>query len=314
MNVRKALHAACLVAGISMLSLPTHGALFRAYISSAGSDSNPCTITQPCRLLPAALAAVADGGEIWMLDSANYNSSTVTISKSVTILSVPGAVGSVVSIGLGNDAIDISGSGINVTLRHLVIGPFPGGSGHGVAMVQGSTLTIDDCAISGVNGSGVLVNSAGKVRITGSTMQNNGVAGIWVNGALSSTTTIDVAETTLAGNDKGIVIDSGDASTTLHGAIRNSRITQNNNVGVYALSESAGDVTFTVSNSIISDNGTTGLSCQGGGARVWATGNTVNGNGLGFDNACSFFNTDGRNAVQYNGSDSLGTIQTQPTL
>jgi hypothetical protein len=47
--------------------------------------------------MPAALAAVADGGQIWMLDSANYNTSPVVIAKSVSILAVPGAVGSLVA-------------------------------------------------------------------------------------------------------------------------------------------------------------------------------------------------------------------------
>ena len=61
---------------------------FRAYLSSSGSDSNPCTVQQPCRLLPAALAAVADGGEIWILDSANFNAGTVAVAKSVSIVAL----------------------------------------------------------------------------------------------------------------------------------------------------------------------------------------------------------------------------------
>lgn len=48
-----------------------HAQLFRAYLAIGGSDSNPGTLPAPCRLLPAALNAVADGGEVWMLDSAN---------------------------------------------------------------------------------------------------------------------------------------------------------------------------------------------------------------------------------------------------
>ena len=80
-----------------LLSSSAGAQLFRSYIASDGSDANPCTLPQPCRLLPAALAAVADGGEIWMLDSANYNTGPVTIGKSVAILAVPGAVASVLS-------------------------------------------------------------------------------------------------------------------------------------------------------------------------------------------------------------------------
>src|SRR4051812_8876772 len=79
--------------------LAAHAQLFRAYIASFGADTNPCTVAAPCRLLPAAIAAVKDGGEIWLLDSANFNSGAVTINKNVSIQAVPGQVGSVVAFG-----------------------------------------------------------------------------------------------------------------------------------------------------------------------------------------------------------------------
>jgi hypothetical protein len=86
------------LAGLLLAAGTSHAQLFRAYLASDGNDANPCTLPQPCRLLPAALTAVASGGEIWMLDSANYNSAMVNIGKSVSILAVPGAVGSLVAL------------------------------------------------------------------------------------------------------------------------------------------------------------------------------------------------------------------------
>src|ERR1700682_574931 len=89
MNPRKALCSVFLVfATLTICASAQAAGLFRAYLASGGSDSNPCTVAAPCRLLPAALAAVTDGGEIWMLDSANYNTATVSITKSVTILAI----------------------------------------------------------------------------------------------------------------------------------------------------------------------------------------------------------------------------------
>ena len=82
-----------------LLSTAAQAQLFRSYVAPVGNDGNPCTLASPCRLLPAALAAVINGGEIWMLGSANYNTGPGTIYKSVTILAVPGALGSVVAIG-----------------------------------------------------------------------------------------------------------------------------------------------------------------------------------------------------------------------
>jgi len=102
------------------LAASAHAQLFRAYLSGSGSDTNPCTLVAPCRLLPAALNAVASGGEIWMLDSANYNSSTVNITKSVSILAIPGVVGSIVAVNSGH-AITINNAGAKVALRDLVI-------------------------------------------------------------------------------------------------------------------------------------------------------------------------------------------------
>jgi len=110
-----------LLAFLSLLAVSSmaQAQLFRAYVASYGNDGNPCTVTTPCRLLPAALNAVAPGGEIWMLDSANFNLGTVDIAKSVSILAVPGAVGSIVAVA-GNPAITIQTSGVDVTLRNVV--------------------------------------------------------------------------------------------------------------------------------------------------------------------------------------------------
>jgi hypothetical protein len=60
------------------------------------ADAIPCRLTWPCRLLPAARNSVADGGNIWMQGSANCNTETAAIGKSVSILAVPGVVGSIV--------------------------------------------------------------------------------------------------------------------------------------------------------------------------------------------------------------------------
>ena len=60
-----------LIAAFCLAGATAHAQSFRTYLASYGSDTNPCSVTAPCRLLPAALNAVADGGDIWMLDSAN---------------------------------------------------------------------------------------------------------------------------------------------------------------------------------------------------------------------------------------------------
>ena len=84
---------ALLVASSLLLPLSSHAQLFRAYLATYGADTNACTVVAPCRLLPAALAAVANNGEIWMVDSGNFNSGTVNVTKNVKIQAVPGRWG-----------------------------------------------------------------------------------------------------------------------------------------------------------------------------------------------------------------------------
>ena len=42
-----------------LLSATAHGQLSRSYVASTGNDANPCNLQAPCRLLGAALTAVA---------------------------------------------------------------------------------------------------------------------------------------------------------------------------------------------------------------------------------------------------------------
>jgi hypothetical protein len=130
----------------SIYSSTVLAGLFRAYISFNGNDGNPCTITAPCRLLPTALAAINDGGEIWMVDSANYNTGPVTINKSVKILAIPGALGSI--IGNGGDAIIINAPNGNVTLRNLSVLNFGGGV-NGITIQDAAGVHLEKLAIDG---------------------------------------------------------------------------------------------------------------------------------------------------------------------
>ncbi len=164
---------------------PASAGLFRAYLSVTGSDANPCTVTAPCRLLPAALAAVDPDGEIWMLDSANYNAGPVVVDKSVTILAVPGALGSFVASG--GPALTVAAPATNVSLRNINVRPLSGSEGQVGIQVQGTGLVfgMEGCDVAAFNASGGI-----GVRIT--------------NAAIAH-----VARTRLTGNDVGLDVASG---------------------------------------------------------------------------------------------------------
>src|SRR6187401_2596973 len=59
----------------------------RTFVSTSGSDANPCTRTDPCRNFQAAIANTLAGGEVVALDSGGYG--TFTVDKSLTIAGAP---------------------------------------------------------------------------------------------------------------------------------------------------------------------------------------------------------------------------------
>ena len=329
MTHRTAIRSALALVAALLLSAPAHALLFRAYLAPTGSDANPCTLPQPCRLLPAALTAVADGGEIWMLDSANYNSSSVNITKSVTILAVPGALGSVVAAG-GN-AIEIATAGVKVALRNLVIVPLVGGGGtSGINMTNGAALTVENCLIANLPETGIFVNTAASVRVTDTTIRDNGDTGldleggarasvtratisgngntgVYVFGSGANTTTADIANSTLDANLTGVYAWSIHASGVVKVSVRDSQIARNS-FGLYAQSNFGASVTFSASNNMIANNGSEGMSSYFAGSKMWASGNTVSDNGLGLYNDSGLFESAGNNAVRNNGTNKTGTI------
>jgi parallel beta helix pectate lyase-like protein len=244
LNGLRAIFACALLASAS-----AHAGLFRVYLASTGSDSNPCNLPQPCRLLPAALTAVADGGEIWMLDSANYNTGTVTIDKSVSIIAIPGAVGSILAMNAG-PAISISAAGLNIALRNVVLGPFAGlAAASGVQMTGASTLVIEGSVIADLptSASGVFVQGGGTVMITNTVLRNNG----------------------------GYAIDARDGATVVIGS---SQMLGNASGGISAGSASAATTLATVTNCAIS-GGSYGIKAEttgvGAVARISVRGTTV---------------------------------------
>ena len=193
------------VLAASLLCGAAHAQMFRAYLASYGADTNPCTVAAPCRLLPAALGAVSSGGQVWILDSANYNSGPVTISKDVTILAVPGVVGSLVAVAGGPALISTSN---NVRLRNLVIGSNAASPGTDGIQVSGGTLYVEACEFTPpLAGAGIRL-TAGAVSVHNSVFRDSAI-GIYVSGNSS----LNVSTSHFAGMTYGIRADDQQAST-----------------------------------------------------------------------------------------------------
>ena len=89
--------------------------LTRTFVSSAGSDSNPCTITQPCASFAHAYSVTAASGIVAALDPGKYG--PLTITGPITI---NGNGWAAITAPAAGNGITISASG-NVTLIGIEI-------------------------------------------------------------------------------------------------------------------------------------------------------------------------------------------------
>jgi len=276
----------------------------------------------PCRLLPAALAAVADGGEVWMLDSANYNSAQVEVTKSVTILAIPGALGSVVATGGGN-AINIDTAGVKVALRNLVIVHLTSSSS-GVSLLQGAQLNVAGCEISGMQQRGIAVYT-GNVTVKDTVLRNNAygfsagasvvasldrvhakdnsTAGIWVSGG-----SVTISNSVLSGNGTGAQAFSNGGGVMSRVAVDGSVLIGNFN-GISATATLASDsAEVTASRNIVTHNTNAGISTASGGTvTVVAGGNTITENTYGIVvSGATTIHSRGTNTLAFNTTDVAG--------
>ena len=133
---------------------------FRAYLASYGADTNPCTVDAPCRLLPAALNAVTFGGEIWILDSANFNAGTVDIGKSVSIMAVPGQIASIVAVN-NAPALTVTAPGLRVVLRNLVITKNALNPGtYGLLITSNDNVIVEDSVFSSLQQAAIYIHDS----------------------------------------------------------------------------------------------------------------------------------------------------------
>jgi hypothetical protein len=259
--------------------------LFRSYLSLNGNDGNPCTVQLPCRLLPAALTAVNAGGEIWMLDSANFNTAPVNIGKSVKILAIPGQMGSIV--GSGGDAIFINTTG-DVTLRNLQILNFSGGA-NGINIANASAVHVEKTSIDGFNtdaSSCIRLDSPNTVRLyiddtflrqcrngifangvstsnrssvivdntrieRGSNVANPTSIGVWMTGAVD----VMLRNSVISRQDQGIRFENPAGSSVSHLLLDRTEVTRSNTALLYTNGVTNAGGQILIKNSQLVDNG-----------------------------------------------------------
>jgi len=237
-----------------------------------------------------------------MLDSANYNTGPVNITKSVSILAIPGAVGSVV--GSGGDAILINTAGVKVSLRNLKILNFNAGQ-FGIRMTNGARLTVADCEVAGFTAqevAGIYVKTAADVTIVDTVVRDNN-NGIWFDGGARAA----VMRATVTGNSFVGIYAFATVDSEVQVTVTDS-LSSHNRWGFYARGDAASTkATMTVSLSTATHNALeSGFQATGPGAVIVVSGSTASYNYRGFANVSAAFGSRNDNTVFGNPIDQLG--------
>jgi hypothetical protein len=197
----------------------------RTYVSGLGSDNNPCAVLQPCRTLQNAVSLTAPGGEIVVLNSADYG--PVVINKALTITS-EGATAGILSTGAIAITIN-AGAADAVNLRGLEIDGGNAGA-TGIQFNSGLSLTIQKSVIRNFSSGGItistpapcsfLISDTAVANVAGNAIAIAGQAG--ASGALNRVTTSGSGSGVYAvGTKVSLAVIDGVASNNAYGIAAN---------------------------------------------------------------------------------------------
>ena len=278
-----------------------HAASQRTFVSGAGSDSNPCSLSAPCRSFAGALVNTLPGGEIYVLDTAGYGA--VTINQSVSIINQTSTAGVTATVGA---AITIAaGLSDKVVLRGLTIA---GSAQNGVLFNTGGSLSVEDCSISGFIGDGILfiafnTTSSAELHVSNTRVANNLNSGITVLAEPTASGTVKAVfeRVEAVNNGDGIVISGFLASpgVSIFATVADS-LTEDNNFGIIAVSNGGGGTVKTMVRNTVVSNNTTGIAVSF--ATLYVGHSTLSGNGTAATNTAGTLASYGDNDIDGNGS------------
>lgn len=278
----------------------------RTFVSTHGSDSNPCTPGLECRTINYALTQTSAGGEVIAIDSGGYG--PFSVSQSVTVEAAPGVIASAVTSA--TTGINVSG-GSNVVLRGLTITLT--GSGYGIYAIGFGNLLIDHCTISG----GDMAIYIGGAATSHTTIADT-VASHATQGILTTSPTTIVRSRAEFNSSVGFYVWS---TALLNVTVITDSVSTHNATGVYIFATVGGSAAHAIiDRSDISNNSGDGVNANaltGAVAAAWLTHTTVAANGgygLHQQNVGAITTT-GSNLVAANsGGDTGGTISTIPLI
>jgi hypothetical protein len=261
---------------------PAQAQAARTFVSGAGNDGNSCaSITAPCRHFTAAYAATAAGGEIDVLDPANYGGLTIGHA-----LSIEGQGWAFVSAVSGAAAITVNaGSGDKVNIRGVVLDGGGLANTYGIRFNAGGSLNIQDCVIRnfGVYGIDFTPSASSLLSVSSTLVSDNVDAAIAVI-ATGSGTVIGVIDHAEMSNSSGGLLFATSSGPTINLTVSDSMISGSSGGDSIDALSGGGPVNIMVRNSIMANNADgAGLFAEGSGDQIWVTRSTITGNLIGWE-------------------------------
>ncbi len=170
------------------------------YVSTAGNDSNPGTMTQPWKSIVRVNNTDFKPGDNVLFEGSKIFAGTINLDKNDSGAGNKKVV--ITSYGTGRAIID-GGNGtglISEGCNHLIVknlnfrgsGRKTGNTGNGVHFIDLSGAEIDDVDVNGFRSNGILGRGIRDVRITNVHAYENGHAGICIEGSPSNRRSEDV--------------------------------------------------------------------------------------------------------------------------
>ena len=253
--------ALSLAVSLPASALAQNGTLTRSFVSSAGVDSNPCTITQPCATFAQAYTKVGANGIVAALDPGKYG--PLTISGPVTI---NGNGWAAITGPATSNAITINaGTSDSVALIGLEIDG-AGAADNGIALNIGGSLTVQDCVIRRFSGDGILFQSSApsQLSVSNTLVADNAGSGIIFQPGGASASVAVLSRIEASGNsvDGITVLGNTVAGGAANVAVYDSVARGNAGNGYRASADSLGNALLQVYHSVAAGNGT-GLEADG---------------------------------------------------
>jgi hypothetical protein len=272
--------AATLALVVTLPAAPANAqTAIRTYVSITGSDSNPCSLTQPCRHFQAAVNATSVGGEVDALDPGGYGS--LTISQAVTI---DGEGWSYVAPPSDAAAITINTTSGSVYINGVSLNGVGVSNAYGIQFTGAGTLNIQNSVIRNFTNYGIFLQptASSKLFVSNTQVSDNNAFGvnITLQTAINVTGTLD--HVALQNNGYGLAANGYPGAVTF--TISDCMVSDNVLSGI----DAGENAELLIRNSTIADNGNFGVVAGQGGS-IWVTRSSIYGNGVGTQgNVASF--------------------------